>query len=61
MDVNSATPGELGPLPFHGMSRYPYEAPEAFPWTDGLRELFERYQTRVVRDPLPPLLHTAGR
>lgn len=61
MDVNSATPGELGPLPFHGMSRYPYAAPEAFPWTDELRELFERYQTRVVRDPLPPLLLTAGR
>lgn len=61
MDVNSATPGELGPLPFHGMSRYPYAAPEAFPWTEELRELFERYQTRVVRDPLPPLLHTAGR
>ncbi len=61
MDLHSATPDELGPLPFHGMSRYPYQAPERFPWTEERRALFERYQTRVVRDPLPPLLATAGR
>jgi hypothetical protein len=33
MDINSATPDSLGPLPFHAMERYPYSAPERFPMT----------------------------
>jgi hypothetical protein len=28
MDINSASPDEVAPLPFHGMTRYPYPAPE---------------------------------
>ncbi|HET8644355.1 MAG TPA: hypothetical protein VFO85_02625, partial [Vicinamibacteria bacterium] len=31
MDINSATPDALEPLPFHAMSRYPYRWPEAYP------------------------------
>jgi hypothetical protein len=49
MDLHSATPDVLGPLPFHGMSRYPYTAPEAYPMTAERAALIERYNTRVVR------------
>ena len=31
MDVNSASPDYVGPLPFHGMSAYPYPEGEYFP------------------------------
>ncbi len=55
MDINSATPDAMGPLPFHAMSRYPYAAPEAYPMTDAKRALFERYTTRVVPRSLPLL------
>src|SRR4029079_5039217 len=33
MDINSASPDQVEPLPFHGMSSYPYSAPEAYPLT----------------------------
>jgi hypothetical protein len=55
MDVNSATPYSLEPLPFHAMSRYPYQPPEAFPATPAHREWMERYNTRLVASPVPPL------
>jgi hypothetical protein len=55
MDINSATPDTMGPLPFRAMSKYPYDPPEAYPLTAEKRALMERYNTRVVRDPLPPL------
>jgi len=53
MDINSATPHTMGPLPFHGMSRYPYTAPEVYPMTAERAQLIERYNTRVVRAPVP--------
>jgi hypothetical protein len=49
MDLHSATPDVLGPLPFHGMSRYPYALPEKYPMTAERARLIERYNTRVVR------------
>jgi len=55
MDVNSATPEAMGPLPFHGMSRYPYEAPEAYPLSAERLAVMERYQTRIVRSRAEPL------
>jgi Tfp pilus assembly protein PilF len=55
MDINSATPHAMAPLPFHGMSRYPYEAPETYPMTEARAALMERYNTRVVRGPIPIL------
>jgi hypothetical protein len=55
MDINSATPDALGPLPFHAMSRYPYAAPESFPMTEARRELYERYTTRSRSAWLPGL------
>ena len=48
MDINSATPDVVGPLPFHGMTRYPYASPEAFPMTERIARLREQYNTRVV-------------
>ena len=49
MDIHSATPDVLGPLPFHGMTRYPYAAPEAYPMTPERAALMDRYNTRLVR------------
>jgi cytochrome c-type biogenesis protein CcmH/NrfG len=55
MDINSATPDTLGPIPFHGMTRYPYASPERFPMTDRIARLREQYDTRVVAAPLASL------
>jgi hypothetical protein len=55
MDINSATPDALEPRPFHAMSRYPYSAPETFPWTEERRRAVETYDTRVVRAPFAAL------
>jgi hypothetical protein len=55
MDIHSATPDVLGPLPFHGMTRYPYAPPESYPMTAERRRLIERYNTRVVRSVEPRL------
>ena len=35
MDINSASPDRVEPLPFHGMSAYPYGAGERYP--DGIQ------------------------
>jgi hypothetical protein len=55
MDINSASPHELAPLPFHGMRRYPYSPPETYPDDEAHRAYVERYNTRVVNAPLPEL------
>jgi Tfp pilus assembly protein PilF len=55
MDINSATPDAIGPLPFRAMSRYPYAPPESYPMTEERRAVMDRYNTRVVTAPLPPL------
>jgi len=49
MDINSASPDQVLPLPFHGMSKYPYTLPEAYPMTAARRAYLDRYNTRVVR------------
>jgi tetratricopeptide (TPR) repeat protein len=56
MDINSASPHEVAPLPFHGMKRYPYAAPESYPADEAHLNYVERYNTRVVTSPLPRLL-----
>jgi tetratricopeptide (TPR) repeat protein len=56
MDINSASPDQLGPLPFHGMTRYPYRAPEAYPLTPARRAYIEQYNTRFVAAPVPKLV-----
>lgn len=52
MDINSAAPDHVLPLPFHGMKRYPYSAPEAYPMTRARQEYLRRYNTRVVHSAL---------
>jgi hypothetical protein len=52
MDLNSASPDQAWPLPFHKMTTYPYAAPERFPITDAHRAYIERYNTRVVHRPM---------
>lgn len=42
----TATGGRVGPLPFSGMSQYPYSAPERYPDTPAHRDYLRKYQTR---------------
>ncbi|HKZ03336.1 MAG TPA: hypothetical protein VJ180_13915, partial [Pyrinomonadaceae bacterium] len=53
MDINSASPDQVAPLPFHGMSKYPYAWPEVYPLTAKRREYIERYNTRIVTNSYP--------
>jgi Tfp pilus assembly protein PilF len=55
MDINSASPEQVGPLPFHRMSRYPYSAPESYPLTPERQRYMERYNTRSVASPIASL------
>ncbi|MDX6444501.1 MAG: hypothetical protein QOH71_1575 [Blastocatellia bacterium] len=55
MDINSASPDQLAPWPFHAMSRYPYPATEHYPMTDERRRYIEKYNTRVVTLPVPSI------
>lgn len=49
MDLYTATPQTLEPLPFHGMSRYPYPPTEQYPQTEEHRHFRATYNTRIVR------------
>ena len=55
MDINSASPEQVGPLPFHRMSRYPYSAPESYPSTSEHLKYIEKYNTRWVAVPIAAL------
>ena len=55
MDVNSASPDTVEPLPFHGMSRYPYPASEHYPDTPEHNRYREEYNTRQVGRQVPKL------
>jgi hypothetical protein len=58
MDINSASPDQVGPLPFHGMSKYPYSWPERYPLTEKRRRYLETYNTRIVTSPVDKVLTT---
>jgi hypothetical protein len=45
-DLNSVTGKTVDPLPFHGMSAYPYPATERYPDTPEYRAYREKYNTR---------------
>jgi Tfp pilus assembly protein PilF len=53
MDINSASPDTVAPLPFHGMTRYPYGPSESYPTTGDHRRDLELTHTRVVRASVP--------
>jgi tetratricopeptide (TPR) repeat protein len=55
MDINSASPDQLAPMPFHGMSRYPYPSTEHYPLTDERRRYLEKYNTRIVTSAVPSI------
>ena len=60
MDINSASPDQIGPLPFHGMSRYPYRWPEHYPLTERRREYLEKYNTRIVTSQVDRIAGVTG-
>ena len=49
MDLHSAHSLTVGPLPFHGMSGYPYPANEHYPQTSAHLEYLQEYNTRWVK------------
>ncbi len=55
MDPHSAAPEFVTPLPFHGMTRYPYGKAESYPDTPGHRRYLRQYNTRRVSSPFPDL------
>jgi hypothetical protein len=56
MDINSASPEQVAPLPFRRMKEYPYRWPETYPQSPAHLDYLECYNTRVVGAPLPELL-----
>jgi hypothetical protein len=55
MNIRSATPDAVAPLPFHAMRRYPYGPHEHYPRTAAYRAYQDHYNTRVVTSPVPSL------
>lgn len=55
MDINSASPDTVAPLPFHGMKSYPYSAPEHYPLTEERRAYMEKYNTRIIASQVPTI------
>ena len=53
MDINSGSPDAVLPLPFKGMSKYPYGADERYPMTDEKRKIYDETLTRTVKGFLP--------
>jgi hypothetical protein len=53
MNLHSSSPDTLDPLPFHGMTSYPYSAPEAYPATPEHERYRAEYNTRVIGRRLP--------
>ena len=49
MDLHSAHSLTVGPLPFHGMSGYPYPAHERYPQTSAHLEYLQEYNTRWIK------------
>jgi tetratricopeptide (TPR) repeat protein len=48
MDIHSAAPDTVTPLPFHGMSSYPYPAHEKYPEDEAHRRYQREYNTRTI-------------
>jgi len=59
MNIRSATPDAVAPLPFHAMRGYPYSSTAHYPDTPAHRDYLARYNTRVVAAPVPSLERSA--
>jgi hypothetical protein len=55
MNPRSAVPDTVAPLPFRGMTQYPYGPAEHYPRTPQHRRYDERYNTRVVTRTVPTI------
>jgi hypothetical protein len=55
MNIRSATPDSLGPLPFHGMSAYPLGDGERYPADAAHVRYLDQHNTRVVPRQMPSL------
>ena len=53
MDINSASPHTVDPLPFHAMRSYPYHWPEHYPDSPEHQRYQLTYNTRVVVRSVP--------
>ena len=56
-DINTLTSQTVEPLPFHGMSKYPYPKTEHYPDDEAHRRYKIQYNTRRVTHKLPQLLN----
>ena len=54
-DINTLTSQTVEPLPFHGMSAYPYPDTEHYPDSEAHHRYRLEYNTRRVEHRLPPL------
>ena len=52
MDLHSASPDVVRPLPFRAMSQYPYAWPEHYPHEQDM----DQFHTRRVTRAIPTLL-----
>jgi hypothetical protein len=55
MDINSASPDIVLPLPYHGMRAYPYAEADAPPAARRAAEQAESWNTRLVVRPIVPM------
>lgn len=46
MDINSASPDTVFPLPFRTMTKYPYSEDEEFPMNEEKKRIYDKYTTR---------------
>jgi tetratricopeptide (TPR) repeat protein len=53
MDINSASPDAVEPLPFHQMTQYPYSGRERYPATAAHERYRAEFNTRLVPKTVP--------